>query len=384
MNYATTYYIGDISNARRTQAKTIAPSVGRVRKLDAKTERRKRNQKGQTTVRTHSNVANGFLSTSFLPRLNETETVQAYRDNAEMQRDFYQSLCRLADHYGITPKQVQSYSYPYNIVLALKDIEEQLRQKVTDWEEIRLIQDSRNVFLTSEERYNTGSTLYYIPVVPLFRWLKAPKRKQTAQLLLSVCCYLYHIADIPYYRQQNSYLFWMYEMHKDWALMDDDEEESKIYVSEIEQAEWIGDRMEQKIFNQNNLMRFKERLDHFKPKDIIDTDCFNVAQEAYALYQQFPNESIFRNARPNGEANGGDRENIIPMERYVSFSADAKGWLIDSLIDSVNNELQEYGQMEEPIIIKRFDGSDITTNTLEFENRLLPLINELIYILYNF
>lgn len=50
----------------------------------------------------------------------------------------------------------------------------------------------------------------------------------------------------------------------------------------------------------------------------------------------------------------------------------------------MNTELQEYGQMEEPTIVKRFDGSDITANTLEFENRVFALIEELIYILNNF
>nr|WP_294930781.1 hypothetical protein [uncultured Flavobacterium sp.] len=384
MTYATTYRIGNIPNAPRTQAKAIAPSVERVRKLDATTERRKRNPKGQTAVRTSSHVANGFLRTSFLPRLNETETVQACRDNAKMERDFYSSLSQLAEHYGIIPKPTQSLGYPYNIALALKDTEEQLKLKITDWEEIRLIQDSKKVFFTSEERYNTGATLYYIPVIPLFRWLKDPKRKHTAQLFLSVCSYLYHIADIPYYRQESSYLYWMYEMHKDWVTEDDYGEDTEAYLSEFAQAEWIGDRMEQKIYNEANLRLFKERLNRFKSKDKIDADCFKVAQEAYAIYQQYPNTNVFRNARPNGEANEEDMENIISMEKYVSFCADGTGWLMDNVVESVNSELQEYGQMEEPIIIKRFDGSDITANTLDFENRLLPMINELTYILNNF
>ena len=384
MTYATTYRIGNIPNAPRTQAKAIAPSVERVRKLDATTERRKRNPKGQTTVRTSSHVTNGFLRTSFLPRLNETETVQACRDNAKMERDFYSSLSQLAEHYGIIPKSTQSYGYPYNIALALKDTEEQLKLKITDWEEIRLIQDSKKVFFTSEERYNTGATLYYIPVIPLFRWLKDPKRKHTAQLFLSVCSYLYHIADIPYYRQESSYLYWMYEMHKDWVTEDDYGEDTEAYLSEFSQAEWIGDCMEKKIYNEANLRLFKERLNRFKSKDKIDADCFKVAQEAYAIYQQYPNTNVFRNARPNGEANEEDMENIISMEKYVSFCADGTGWLMDNVVESVNSELQEYGQMEEPIIIKRFDGSDITANTLEFENRLLTMINELTYILNNF
>lgn len=384
MTYATTYCIGNIQNAPRTQAKAITPTVKRVRKLDAKTERRKRNPKGQTAVRASNYVANGFLRTSFLPTLNETETVQACRDNIKMERYFYHSLSRLAEHYSIIPKETQSYGYPYNIALALKDIEEQLKLKVSDWEEIRLIQDSKKVFFTSEERYNTGATLYYIPIVPLFRWLKDPKRKHTAQLLLSVCSYLYHIADIPYYRQESSYLYWMYEMHKDWVTEDDYGEETETYLSEFVQAEWIGDRMEQKIYNEANLRLFKDRLNRFKSKDKIDADCYKVAQEAYAIYQQYPSESVFRNAKPNGEAKEEDMDNIISMQKYVSFCADGRGWLLDNLVESVNNELQEYGQMEEPIITKQFDGSDITANTLEFENRLLPMINELTYILNNF
>ena len=79
-----------------------------------------------------------------------------------MERDFYRSLSQLAEHYGIIPKPTQALGYPYNIALALKDIEEQLKLKVSDWEEIKLIQDSKKVFFTSEERYNTGATLYYI------------------------------------------------------------------------------------------------------------------------------------------------------------------------------------------------------------------------------
>jgi len=176
----------------------------------------------------------------------------------------------------------------------------------------------------------------------------------------------------------------MYEMHKDWVTEDDYGEDTEAYLSEFSQAEWIGDCMEKKIYNEANLRLFKERLNRFKAKDKIDADCFKVAQEAYAIYEQYPNATVFRNARPNGEANEEDMENIISMEKYVSFCADGTGWLMDNVVESVNNELQEYGQMEEPIIIKRFDGSDITANTLEFENRLLPMINELTYILNNF
>jgi len=383
MTYATTYHIGYDTHTQRAKAKTVAPPVERIYQLDESPKGRRRNTKGQTAVCTDNHVANGFLRTSFLPKLNETETVQACRKSAKTERDFYKSLSRLAGHYCIEPMPTQSYGYPYNIALALWDTQEQLSKKVRDWEEIKLLQDSRKTYLTSEERYNTGSTLFYIPVVPLYRMLRDPKRKHTAQLLLSVCTYLYHVVDIPYYRQENSFLYWQYEMLKEWVVSDEYTDEMSSYLSEFEQAEWIGDRMEQKIFHRANLTFFKERLTRFKSTDALDLDCLTLAQEAFELYQQYPNENVFRNARPNGEAEEDDMEYVVTMDKYVSFCADGKGWLNENLEQCVNTDLQEYGQMEEPVILKCFDGSDITGNNLDFENRLFTLMEELAYLLSN-
>jgi len=385
MTYATTYHIGYDTHTPGAKAKATAQPLKRVCKLDATDKGRKRNPKGQTAVRADSHVANGFLRCKFLPKGKETETVQACRKSAKTERDFYLSLSRLAAHYGIQAMQTQPYGFPYSIALALWDTEEQLKNKVRDWEAIKLIQDGKKTFLTSEERYNTGSTLFYIPIVPLYRLLKNPKRKHTAQLLLSVCTYLYHVADIPYYRQENSFLYWQYEMLKEWVLSDDYTDDTPIYLNEIKQAEWIGDRIEQKIFNRANLMVFKERITQFKGRDTLDHDCWQLACQAFDLYEEYPNDTVFRNARPNGAAEEeNDMENVVTMDRYISFCADGKGWLNQNLEQCVNTELQEYGQMEEPVIIKRFDESDITNNNLDFENRLFALMEELICLLNNF
>lgn len=384
MTYATTHHGGYDTPTQRAKTKTNPSSVKRVRKLDATDKGCKRNPKGQTAVCTDTDVADGFLRNSFLPKLAEMETVQACKKTAKMERDFYQSLSLVAEHYQIKPMPTQIYGYPYNMALALWNLEEQLKSKVKDWEEIKLIQQNKKTFLTSQERYNTGATLYYIPVVPLYRLLKQKKRKQNAQLLLSVCSYLYHGVNIPYYRQEDSFLHWQYEMLKEWLTNDDESEEAFICKIEFDQAEWIGDRMEKKIFNPANLTYFKERLNCFKCKDVLDLDCLKLGQEALALFEQYPNENIFRNARPNNEAEDvDDFENSVTMDTYVSFYADGKGCLNQHLIQCVNSELQEYGEIEEPCILKRFDGSNITENNLDFENRLFALLEELIDLLNN-
>lgn len=382
MTYAITHHSGYNTTTQRIQTKATTPPIRRVRKLDETNKGCKRNPQGQTAVFTSTDATNGFLRTSFLPVLAETKTVQGYKKTAKTERDFYQSLSQLATHYNINLIHTQPFGFPYNIALTLWDTKEKLKNKVRDWEEIKLVQDGKKTFFTSEERYNTNSTLFYIPVVPLYRLLKNRKRKHSAQLLLSVCSYLYHSVNIPYYRQENSFLYYQYEMLKEWQLTDGDCEEISIYLSEFEQAEWIGVKMEQKIFNTANLTFFNKRLNRFKCTNVFEQDCLKLAQEAYALLEQYPNENVFRNARPSEEEE--ETDNILTMDYYISFYADGKGWLNENIIQCVNNELQEYGQIEEPSILKRFDGSGIAINNLDFENRLFALIGELIYLLNNF
>ena len=394
MKYATKNYIGKNKNTRKTKAKTTASTVGRICRLDEAGQKRFGNSERPTEICSDKSTSDGFLKCTFLPKLKENiaqklasdeqNLTQIQRKNTKTERDFYQSLSRLTEHYGLNPISTKYFGYPYNIALALDDIQKQLKNKVRDWEEIRLIEEKGKTYFTSEERYNTGAILYYIPIVPLYRLSKNPKRKQAVQLLQSVCSYLYHIAGVPYYRKQDSYLFWMYEMVTEWITSDDENEETPIYLSEIKQAEHIGDFMEQKIYNHHNLTRFKDHLKNFKAKDRFDNDCFMLARKVFSLYEQYPNATIYQNLQSIIDTEEYESDTIVSMDKYVSFCAEAKGLMFQTLFEAVNSDLQEYATTQEPMVIKKFDGSNITNNNLDFENRLFPLIEELIYILNNF
>ncbi|MBW7891583.1 MAG: hypothetical protein H3C48_11280 [Chitinophagaceae bacterium] len=380
MNHAIVYS-GELNRtAPKAEAKKAAPAVGAVCRLDETPQRRRRNTQGQTEICSGSDAANGFLKCLFLPKLKERRTIQDSKKAKKTERDFYKSLFQLAIHYNIQPMQTRQYGYPYSIALALDDIRHQLMNKIEHWEGIRLLQDSRKTFIESTERYNTGATLFYTPVIPLYKLLKNRKRKHAAQLLLSVCTYLYSKADVPYYRQENSFLYWQYEMLKEWILNDEHTDETTSYLCEIQQAEYIGDCMEKKICNSANLKAFKQRLTKFTPKDAFDNDCWNLAGEAFCLYNKYPDTSIFKNAMPNGE---GDMDNVVTMDRYVSFCADGKGWLNENLEQTVDSELSQYGQVEEPMIVKHFNGKTITNNSFDFETRIFSLVEELAYLLKN-
>ena len=385
---ATQNHIGNNKTARRKKTEATSPTIGRICRLDETGKRHFRNPKRPKEISSNNATSNGFLKVTFLPKLKEDETATTQQNGRKItktKRDFYQSLSRLANHYGINPMPTKEFEYPYNITLSLFDVEKQLKNKIKNWDNIRLIQKENKTYFISEERCNSGSTLFYIPVIPLYKILKNKQRKKSAQLLLSVCAYLYRNADVPYFRQENSYLYWNYEMLTDWLDEDEEIDENHLYKKELQQAEIIGDLMEQKISHRKNLEVLGKRLQKFKPKDDFDKECFQLSEKAFQLYTDYPEERYFRNAHFNNvpkqenreEEEDYDEETVISMDKYISFFADDKGWVYQNLIDCVNNEFNEYAELQEPTIFKAFDGSDITKNNLDFENRLFEILIEL-------
>jgi len=168
MNYATQHHIGNNQCSRTEPTTGTAPTIRRVRRMATTTKRHKRSTERQTEVCTNSDVANGFLKCRFLPKLKTTQSVEACQ---KTERDFYQSLSNLAKHYKIDPMQSKEYGFPYNIVLAKWDIENKLKDFVTNWDSLHLVQNSKKTFLATMEKYDTNNTLYYIPVIPLFQML---------------------------------------------------------------------------------------------------------------------------------------------------------------------------------------------------------------------
>src|SRR5690606_28214740 len=117
-NYATQNNIGSDHRTRKRQAKTATSAIGRVRPVDAKTQRRQRSTERQTAIRTDSDAANGILTCRFLPKLKAGETLQACQ---KTERDFYQSLSKITKSYKVESMQTNGFGYPYNVALALWD-----------------------------------------------------------------------------------------------------------------------------------------------------------------------------------------------------------------------------------------------------------------------
>lgn len=385
MNHATAHHKGNRSRSHRPQTETASPTAIEIRRLDAKDKGCGRTGKGQAQVGSKRNASDAFLKCTFMPKLREDSSAIFSIGQEEMERDFYLSLSLLAEHFGIEPIDSRSYGYPYSIAIAIADMENRLKSAVPHWEALRLVTDGCKTFLETEERYSVGTTLYYLPLAPLLLMLADHKHKRNANLLLSVCSYLYHIVAIPYYTHSGSYLSCIYEMMGEWIAEDDSNAQREQDIQELYKADWIGTRMEQKLYNTKNLDFFENRLGSFRAQDDFDLFCRTVAEDALALYREYPQETIFRNA-PTGEGccEDFDGQNSIPMHWYLSFIADTKGWLYEMINESINNELNEYGEIDEPVLYKRFDGNEVIGQNLDFESRLFNLIEDLCALLNDY
>ena len=385
MTYATKYNIGSNQSTRTEETEAVVSAVGRVRRLDAKTKGRKRSTERQKEVSTDYGTGNGILGCTFLPKLAQSIDIQ---DCRETEREFYTSLSQLSEHYDLKPMTSKQYGYPYNISLSIWDIDKQLSKKINNWDGVELLEDSGHTFLTSTESFATNNTLFYIPVQPLFDMLHRRKRKYVSKLMTSVFTYLYHIVRIPYYRQEESYLFWQYEMIHDWLMEDEDEGAIEAYAKEIADTVSMGDYVESEIYNLRNLRVFCRRIQTFKPKDDFEKQCLKVAKEIYVIYEQYPQENIYRNAQHRFESSDDEEndieENVVSMEKYLSFYGSSGGWVTQNLLELVNCELQEYGELEEPMIIRRFDGHKVKDGSLDFEARLFSVLHDLIDVLNDY
>ncbi|MFV5701716.1 hypothetical protein ACM55F_07565 [Flavobacterium sp. XS2P12] len=353
----------------------IIPTNRNIRRKHKQVARCTGSKKEQEQFRSIGTVTDGFLKHQFLPVFEQGEELP---DRKKMEKEFFNSLSILTGVYECEMMDVKNKSYPYNILLANEHIQRQLKKSEPDIELSIVQDDCSTVKLVSNHTYSTGMTLYYIPVLPVYRLLQNNKQKRTAELLLSVFAYLYHIAGIPYYRENNSYLFYQYESMEEWSIDDfenDEKQESNCIISECNKASYYGDVLFRKIYNLHHLNCFEHRIDSYKPSNSFQKDSLAIAKMALELMIQYPDQSIFRNTS-NQEFE--ESNNVIRAEQYLSFIADSNGLLYGNIERMVNDEFNECSEMEQPTLLQIYDTENLPTKEgLDFEYRIFSLINDL-------
>ncbi|WP_144266056.1 hypothetical protein [Chryseobacterium bernardetii] len=373
----------EISKNRKTthssKPVTTSPPVGRVRKMDATSQRCGRTKKGQTAVSTTHDVANAFLAMQFYPRLQEPD-IGENEDSSKFEREFFKSLSNISKKLNITKLDCRGMPYPYNISESLVHLQTQLKLSMYDWKEVRLVNDGKSTFFAKEDRYDTGCTLYYIPIIPLYTILHNRKTAKVSKLLVSVYAYIYQVLGVPYYRNEDCYLNAMYEMLENSYLEDEDADlDDEEGLTEFNDSVILGDYIKELITDPKNLTSFKKLLHGFKPKNDFEKDVLLIATSFYELFSSYPNVRIDRKFFPIRYREITDEsDRPVTLDNYVSFCSSIKGRLFDILCQFVNSELQEYSEIDEPTRFIPFDRRKIENNDFDFETKVFDTIDNLI------
>lgn len=359
----------------------VTQSIERLCRVDARSTGQRRSKKRPTTISASADVTDAFLKCTFQPKVAEDALIGGI-DEQKFQSDFYNSLSLLCVKHNVENETNIGLEFPYNVANSLCHVLKQLKKRSYGFTNVCLMEHDGNIFFAKRQQYDTDRTLYYVPIVPLYKMLKSSEKRKCALLLLSVASYLYRIADLPYYRQEGSYLFDMYSFVSEWqedAVEDIDPQ----FLHEERQSKVIGDIMEKKIANSENLKHLKARVDAFKIKNELDQKCHDIAVRCLDLMRDYPNSRYDRKV-DCPEYMDEDGEIIVRLDQIVSFCADNQGIIFDDLFRFVNDQIADYSALEEPTIYIPIDGREIEGNDLNFEERLFALIEDLIFQLDEF
>ena len=284
---------GAVTAAPKQKAKAVAQKRSRIPDGLAAQERHRRSACRPPNLSPCGAAAYGFLKTRFLPHY----TGQALVGSTEKE-DFDHSYGLLCEHYGIKPVDTTGFAYPYGREVALHEAGRLLNQKYPQHIGLELLEHNGSFVIQATETCYTGNTLFYIPVLPLHYMMQDKKHRKGARLLLCVFSYLFHTVNIPYYTE-DSFLYWQYEMVSEGVQNDPDDWEQKDYynyVSQLRAAQHYGETMLRRIWNTVHFDHFGEWLEAFTSCDDLDRECHSIAQKFYSLWQDYPENSIYKHA----------------------------------------------------------------------------------------
>jgi hypothetical protein len=151
----------------------------------------------------------------------------------------------------------------------------------------------------------------------------------------------------------------------------------------MQQMQIGGDELRGSLINPFYLEEMENKVTHFKHRDNRELAFKNLGIEALALYQAYPNRSIFDHINPDLLC--PEENDRVSAGQYVSFYWSSEDCFNDTLTDMVNNEFQEMGEQEEPTSVQIFsEPQEKETHDFDFETRLFSFINRLIELLNDY
>lgn len=298
-----------------------------------------------------------------------------------MEAEFFRSLDYLLSRYELPPINLGHLPFPQNVSAAYAEVSAAIRQQQANVNCLIIKDEQHRATLALLKTYDTGRCLYYIPVRPLWNLSQSAQQQPLAELLLSVYAYLYQVAHIPFYTGEASYLDGQYDSLQNW--IDEAEYESgedQAYADEQRGQLLLlrdaGNRLMTFLRDKDWVGRFEARLGAYRQTEGHSEAIAELASRFLQLYAEYPTNGLFDHIRDDLIA--PEETERIRGEQYISFYWSGNDCLCDMLFEMVNNDFQECGITDEPVVLQLFDSPQTTfTGTLDFENRLFGLISQL-------
>lgn len=355
------------------------PAIRHIQQKIRPSARCRRGTAQPVAQRTAGFRPDGFLNHSFKP-FSAVEN----RNYRETESEFFRSAKNLCDLYQITLPEMAGLQFPQNVDYAYKYLCHSI-EKMDKAQQCIIIRDeTHRATLATLQTYDTGRCIYYIPVRPLWRMVQAAQQQPLAKMLLSVFAYLQQIAQVPYYRGDGLYLDCMYNILEDWINEELDDEQEQEYRDDqnddLKELTHAGALLYPLISNPFYIDKFEAHIQNYHQSQNRDLEAEEVVAAFLQLYRDYPQQSVFDNIHP--DLFNPDEEERIGAWQYISFYWSAEDTLYEMLFEMINNEFQEYGVTDEPMVIQLHDRPQaLPLNDLNFEQRLFELMDKLCEIL---
>ncbi len=346
-------------------------AIRRIHRQAKPLARCKRGSAQPGTERTRRPDRNGFLRHRFQP-------LWQYNGNRERaEREFLCSLSILCKHYDLQIPACVNNGFPHNIYQTQQIISDRIKSIDDKLSCIVAKDDTHIATLATVKRFDTGMTLYYIPVRPLWHWVQCSQSQPLAELIICLFAYLEQVVKVPFYTEQGSYLASQYETLEQWV---NDEQEDEPYrdkqLDELYTMQNAGLKIYAQIINPQRLAAFESVVQNFQPRENWESDWKSVAEAFLHLYKQYPERSVFDHI--HSDLLYPQDEDRIYADQYISFYWSGNDCFQDCLFEMIDNHFQEIAYIDEPAHVQLFDRTpENATPDFDFETRLFDLINDL-------
>lgn len=291
--------------------------------------------------------------------------------------ELFYSLSNVCHLYGWDIPEVSGLDYPLNISAAF----EQVNKKCIEQNLSCIItkSDKGIISITTVKVYNTGHTLYYIPVKPMWQLLQNKDRPLLSEIWKELFRYLYHINRVAYYRE-DSYLQRIYEILNEWIsdeTENEDEASRKSQQESIDILQTGGDFVLSFLKQDFDVTHLQQLLRLHKESTYYESETEKIITDCLSLYKDYPNRCIMHGL-VNTITNHEDDE-IIYADQYLSFFWSSNDCLYENFNELINSELMEMTCQQEPVSLQFFNKPQTKEqHNFDFEIRFFDLLENMI------